>query len=158
MTLGPYLHSLEVAKLANCAAEIKSDTSTFGIDCIKHLLDVTEVVVAHQTEQERLRQDALATFNQRGLLKGKDNADVLVIVNATLVTMNHGREKKDIVREGVIVVRGGVFDSVGKGGEVKIPEGATILDAHGGKNRHSSHQSGALTDMIAYRFRSSWLH
>lgn len=123
-------------KLARCKPAIASDISTFGIDCIQRLLDVTEVIVKYKTEQQRLKQDALATFNKRadGISTERANADILVLVNATLLTMHHGKEQRDLIEGGVIVVRAGVFESVGSAKEVRIPDGATVINAHGGQS------------------------
>ncbi|KAH7101042.1 hypothetical protein BKA62DRAFT_657878 [Auriculariales sp. MPI-PUGE-AT-0066] len=113
--LGRYLHSIEVGKLGQCSKTIKADAETFGIDCTKDLLDVQEIDITFETKAATSESDG--TF---------------VIRNATLLTMATGELKSDIIRDGVLVARGGLIQAVGRESEVDIPEDATILDAEGG--------------------------
>lgn len=59
------------------------------------------------------------------------NADVLVITNATILTMESG-SGTDLIDSGAIVTRGGVITSVGPSRNAVIPHGATVIDAQGG--------------------------
>ncbi|KAJ7898463.1 hypothetical protein B0H13DRAFT_2520490 [Mycena leptocephala] len=114
--LSPYLHSLEVSKLSKCASEIKHDTTHFGISCVKSLLEYQEVVVERSTDIARLKSDA---------------RDVFVIFNATILTMETGDPEVDLIREGVLTIRGGVIESVGALGTL-VPSGVTAFNAQGG--------------------------
>jgi hypothetical protein len=60
------------------------------------------------------------------------NADVLVITNATLLTYNTGHLDTDLIPNGVLITRGGVFESVTGALNVAIPDGATVINAHEG--------------------------
>ncbi|KAJ7917481.1 hypothetical protein B0H13DRAFT_2231389 [Mycena leptocephala] len=122
--LGPYLHSLEVSKLSKCASEIKHDTTHFGISCVKSLLEYQEVVVERSTDIARLKSDAAG-------LNAQANSDVFVIFNATILTMETGDPELDLIREGVLTVRGGIIESVGALGTL-VPSGVTAFNAQGG--------------------------
>ncbi|KAF9010988.1 hypothetical protein BDZ89DRAFT_1167612 [Hymenopellis radicata] len=117
--LGPYLHSLEVSRLRKCSSTIKSDRDTFGIDCTKTILEYQEIIVEHSTDIARLKEDAALT------------SDVVVLVNATLLTMETGDLDRDLISDAVMVIRGGVIDSVSAFGAVALPPGATVIDVQG---------------------------
>ncbi|KAG5642728.1 hypothetical protein DXG03_002273 [Asterophora parasitica] len=122
LSAGPYLHSLELSKLDKCASAIKADSINFGISCVKSLLDFQEVVVKHSTDIARLKHDA-------------QGHDVVVIYNATLLTMETGTEQWDIIPSGVLVTRGGVISSVGIHGhadDLILGGSATAINAEGG--------------------------
>ena len=72
-----------------------------------------------------MREEGLAA-------SGNVESAYLVVRNATLVTMHHGNEEQDVVGGATLVVRDGVFESVGRDGEVSIPQGAQVIDAQGG--------------------------
>ena len=114
--VGPYLHSLELKKLGECSKASRNDDLTFGIDCVKHLLDVHELKISYKSKARASSSDGY-----------------LVVKNATLLTMASGDSSKDIIRNGVLVTRGGLIEQVGKEGKVNIPNGATVIDAEGGK-------------------------
>ncbi|KAJ7760592.1 hypothetical protein B0H16DRAFT_577921 [Mycena metata] len=124
--LGPYLHSLEVSKLSKCASKIKQDTTHFGISCVKDLLEYQEIVVDYSTDIARLKHDA-AGLN----VQPNSDSDVFVIFNATILTMETGHPEADLIREGVLTIRGGVIESVGALGSF-IPSGVTAFNAQGG--------------------------
>ncbi|KAJ7593490.1 hypothetical protein C8J56DRAFT_931194 [Mycena floridula] len=118
--LGPYLHSIEVSKLDKCASAVKRDHDKFGIHCTKTLLDYQEIVVEHSTDISRLKKDA------------EDSGGMMVIFNATVLTMETGDLNQDLIRDAVVVTRGGLIDSVGSLADIVIPEGVAAIDAHGG--------------------------
>ncbi|KAG8914111.1 hypothetical protein FRC01_004220 [Tulasnella sp. 417] len=131
--LGPYLHSLKVDQLKHCRSAIQSDPSTFGIDCVRQFVNVTEVHAYHQSESKRLSKDAfdVARREAKGAAdQSQSHADILVIINATLVTMATGSESGDIVHDATIIIQGGVIQLVGKG--LVAPQGAKVIDAQGG--------------------------
>ncbi|PFH52496.1 hypothetical protein AMATHDRAFT_173604 [Amanita thiersii Skay4041] len=131
--LGPHLHSLEVSKLDKCASAIRHDGSTFGLSCIKDLLWHREIIVQQSTDIARLKEDAtLAAHVHKEWLHIENNADVVVINNATILTMETGEVDEDLIQGGRLVVQGGVIQSIETSEESKIPEGATVIDAQGG--------------------------
>ncbi|KIO03999.1 hypothetical protein M404DRAFT_1000833 [Pisolithus tinctorius Marx 270] len=123
--LGPYLHTVPVSHLSTCLNAAQEDTSTFGIGCVKSLLNVTEIAVYYESEISRLRREAKVHTTSA-------NGDVVTFVNATILTMEHGELSADMITEGTVVLRGGYIDTVGKDGEVAIPEGGVVIQADGG--------------------------
>ncbi|KAG6865662.1 hypothetical protein C0991_000432 [Blastosporella zonata] len=119
--LGPYLHSLEISKLKKCSSAIDKDEINFGISCVKNQLSYQEIVVEHLTDIARLKQDA-------------NGSEQVVIYNATLLTMATGEERWDVIRGGIIIIRGGVITGVGRLAQNQsIPGGpATAINAQGG--------------------------
>ena len=105
-----------MSRLQECSKAIRTDETTFGIDCVKKLLQIHELQVTYHS--------AVAPRESDG---------VFVVKNATLVTMASGNEAEDVVHGGTIVVSGGTIRQVGKDGQVDVPDGATVLDAEGGK-------------------------
>ncbi|KZV99128.1 composite domain of metallo-dependent hydrolase [Exidia glandulosa HHB12029] len=112
--LGPYLHSVEVKKLNDCMRAVREDKKTFGIDCVKGLLEVHEIHVKYESSNPN------------------PDDGVLVVKNATLVTMDTGNLRSDVIEQGTLVVQGGVIHAVGSDGEVDVPSNATVIDAQGG--------------------------
>ncbi|KAF5373175.1 hypothetical protein D9758_001510 [Tetrapyrgos nigripes] len=126
--LGPYLHSLEISKLSKCSSEIERDSTTFGISCIKDLLKYQEIVVEHSTDIARVKKSTTRT-------SPTSNGDVVVIHNATILTMETGKLETDLIEGGMLVIRGGVIESVysvSKAPSLSSYLGSTIIDAHGG--------------------------
>lgn len=78
----------------------------------------------------RLRQEARLAATARG--QTEQNADVIAVTNATLLTMEAGDLIRDLIEDAVMVVRGGVIESVGCLNAVNIPQGATIINAYKG--------------------------
>ncbi|KAJ7155426.1 hypothetical protein C8R43DRAFT_1126083 [Mycena crocata] len=124
--LGPYLHSLEVSKLSKCASKIKHDRTHFGISCVKNLLEYQEIVVEHSSDIARLKHDAAGNTQTTEV-----DSDVFVIFNATILTMETGDPEQDLIRQGVLTIRGGIIESVGALG-TPIPSGVTAFNAQGG--------------------------
>lgn len=124
--LGPFLHSLEVSKLHHCSSAIKHDRLNFGISCVKNLLEYQEIVIEHTTDIARLKREAAA------IAEVPDNSDVLVVLNATILTMASGKVDTDLIRNGILVSRGGVVEYVGAIGGYTTAPGATIINARGG--------------------------
>ncbi|KAJ7224315.1 hypothetical protein GGX14DRAFT_649568 [Mycena pura] len=123
--LGPYLHSLEISKLSKCASKIKHDHTNFGISCVKTLLEVQKIIVERSTDIARLKRDAAEVS------ANATSSDVFVIFNATILTMETGELEKDLIREGVITIRGGVIESVDTVGTF-VPSDLTTINAQGG--------------------------
>ncbi|KAJ3981233.1 hypothetical protein F5890DRAFT_570495 [Lentinula detonsa] len=125
--LGPYLHSLEISKLEKCSSAIKHDSNTFGISCVKSLVQYQEIVVEHPTDIARLKEQTQA-------LSSSVNSDILIVFNATLVTMETGSLDEDLLHDAVLVIRGGVIEAVfsATGNSFVAPEGATLINANGG--------------------------
>jgi hypothetical protein len=127
---------LEVSELHKCSSAIKKDYSTFGISCVKTLLEFQTIDVEHSTDIARLKKDAAAaatTHAHKGWSNPlQSNSDVVIIFNATLLTMESGNEEVDLIPDGLVVVRGGVIDHVGAIGSFVAPTSATVIDAAGG--------------------------
>ncbi|KAJ3857343.1 hypothetical protein EV368DRAFT_77833 [Lentinula lateritia] len=125
--LGPYLHSLEISKLSKCSSAIKNDSRTFGISCIKNLLQYQEIVVEHSTDIARLKKEAQA-------LSSSVNSDILIVYNATLLTMESGNINEDLLHDAILVIRAGVIEAVFSAtqNDFVAPEGATLINAHRG--------------------------
>ncbi|KAK6992264.1 Amidohydro-rel domain-containing protein [Favolaschia claudopus] len=130
--LGPYLHSIEVSRLSNCSSDIKSDSTTFGIACVKDHVEYQEVVVEHSTDIARLKEHAAAAAMNQNLHDANLNSDVFVIFNATVLTMETGNPEVDFIREGVVKIRGGVIESVASQGSFVQTAGVTAINAQGG--------------------------
>lgn len=124
--IGPYLHSLEIAQLRKCSSSIESDLTTFGISCVKTLIQYQEIVIEHSTDIARLKKQARS-------LTSSANSDVLVVYNATIVTMETGNIDIDLLHEAVLVVRAGVVESVSSTHGFMVPDGATMINARGGE-------------------------
>ncbi|KAJ8696814.1 hypothetical protein PTI98_006650 [Pleurotus ostreatus] len=139
--LGPFLHSVEVSQIDKCAKAIKADPLTFGIDCVHRYVKFQEVVVEHSTDIARLKQEArqaLASqtppqtdLQDQNAADAVDSADVLVIFNATLVTMETGNVASDVIYNGALVTRGGIIETAGLTHDLVVPLGATVIDARG---------------------------
>ncbi|KAG6332695.1 hypothetical protein ID866_6396 [Astraeus odoratus] len=148
--LGPYLHTIPISRLSSCSGQIREDPQTFGITCIKDLLDVTEVAVLYESEVSRLRREAKVHATSI-------NGDVVAFVNATILTMENGDLPSDLISGGTVVLRGGFIDAVGRDGEVPVPDGSLVIQANGGYivpgfiDAHA-HWSGAETKYPA----TSW--
>ena len=129
MHLGPYLHSLEISKLEQCSSQIKSDQITFGISCVKNLLEYQRIDIEHSTDIARLKTEAKQVSHNIAL----NNFDLVVITNATLLTMESGNPEVDLIRNGILTIRGGVIEYVGPSLDYTLPTGATVIDAEGGE-------------------------
>jgi len=120
---------LEIEKLKECAKDIHDDHLTFGIGCVKGLLEYKELVVTHSTDIARLKKEA-ASWAPGAV--ATSNSDVLVLLNATLLTMHNGNEAEDLIRDAVLSVRGGVIEYTGPSDGYVVPEGATAINVAGG--------------------------
>lgn len=131
--LGPYLHTLQLSRLPSCTGAIEADTSTFGIDCVRGLLDVTAVDVAYTPDVQRLSNEArkpIADGPQSSI--STSNADVVVIHNATVLSMENGVLSQDLRLGASVVIRSGVVEAVGGPGIGEGLTGAFIINAEGG--------------------------
>ncbi|OAX41869.1 hypothetical protein K503DRAFT_734746 [Rhizopogon vinicolor AM-OR11-026] len=135
--LGPYLHTLPLSRLASCSSAIETDSSTFGIDCVRGLLDVTAVDVTYIPDMERLSSEArksIADGAQRSMKEHavRSNAEVVVIRNATILSMENGSLTQDLREGASVVIRSGVVEAVGGAGVGEGLSEAFIIDAEGG--------------------------
>ncbi|OSD02024.1 hypothetical protein PYCCODRAFT_1435709 [Trametes coccinea BRFM310] len=130
--LGPWLHYVDVSQLDACAKAARRDTNTFGIECTKKLPKFQEVVVEYASDVARLKEEAAAFAAEKYGDTAKENADFFVIANATLVTMETGDLKADILRDAVLVTRNGEIEAIVGVHDAVIPYGATVLDVEGG--------------------------
>jgi len=125
--IGPYLHSLEISKLMHCSSQIKHDRNTFGISCVKNLAEYQRIDIEHPTDIARLKKEAEQVSHI-----ASNNFDLVVITNATLLTMESGNPEADLIRNGVLTIRAGVIEYVGASLNYTPPTGATMIDAEGG--------------------------
>lgn len=89
------------------------------------------MIVQHSTDIERIkRQAAVAVAGSKYELY---NADVLVITNATVLTMEGHPNGRDLIEDGILISKGGVIDWVGLAGDTFVPDSATVIDAQGGQ-------------------------
>ncbi|KAF5331149.1 hypothetical protein D9619_006058 [Psilocybe cf. subviscida] len=130
--LGPYLHSLDVSRLDKCSSAIKNDHLKFGISCVKSLLDFDKVVVEHETDIARLKKEAKAKHLHEDIQQKL--ADSVLVINATILTMESGMSERHVIRDGVLFIRGGIIEYVGGPREdlTKSLPGITVIDARGG--------------------------
>ncbi|PCH38468.1 hypothetical protein WOLCODRAFT_64922 [Wolfiporia cocos MD-104 SS10] len=131
--LGPFLHWVDISKLDACTNEIEHDDQTFGVSCTQYLPNFQEVVAEYPTDIRRLKKEAAAS----ALAAGADhdaamNADFFVIANATLLTMETGDLRSDVLEDALLIVRGGEIDAIVGVHDAVIPESATVLNAQGG--------------------------
>lgn len=126
--LGPYLHSLEIAKLHKCHSAIEKDELTFGISCTKKLLEYQEVTVEHSTDVTRLRKEA--SPHTSGLGHPSDST-LLAITNASLLTMETN-SPSDLIENGALFVRNGVIENVVHRDQAIVLENSHVIDAEGG--------------------------
>jgi imidazolonepropionase-like amidohydrolase/Tol biopolymer transport system component len=57
--------------------------------------------------------------------------ETVAITGGRVVTMRDAQRAQEVIEDGVVIVRGDRILAVGKAGEVAIPTGARIVDAHG---------------------------
>ncbi|KAH7094192.1 hypothetical protein BKA62DRAFT_644774 [Auriculariales sp. MPI-PUGE-AT-0066] len=126
---GPNLNRLHLSRLSECQAAAKEDVYTFGVDCITSAVDVIELVVEYDADSRRLRREARAAASDPDNV----NADILVLTNATLITMHSGREEEDVITDGVVVARDGLIVAAGSKHQIDIPTGAHVIDVQGGQ-------------------------
>ncbi|KAG0706559.1 hypothetical protein DFH29DRAFT_901726 [Suillus ampliporus] len=135
--LGPYLHTLPLSRLPSCKGAIGVDSSTFGIDCVRGLLDVTAVDVAYTPDVQRLSNEAhqsIANGAQKSMQEhaAGSNADVVIIHNATVLSMANGVLTQDLRSGASVVIRSGVVEAVGGPGVGEGLRGAFVINAEGG--------------------------
>lgn len=121
------MHSLEISKLEQCSSQIKSDQITFGISCVKNLVEYQRIDIEHSTDIARLKKEAKQVSHI-----ASNNFDLVVITNATLLTMESGNPEADLIRNGILTIRGGVIEYAGPSIDYTPPTGATVIDAEGG--------------------------
>ncbi|KAL1947302.1 hypothetical protein VTO73DRAFT_14263 [Trametes versicolor] len=130
--LGPWLHHVDISKLDACSKAVKKDTHTFGTECTKTLPNFQEVIVEYPSDVHRLKKEAAAFAAEKYGEDAAPNANFFVIANATLVTMETGDLKSDVLRDAVLVTRNGEIEAIVGVHDAVIPYGATVLDAQGG--------------------------
>ena len=97
------------------------------------MLDIHEIVVEYPTDISRLKDDALRAARTKNTDETSlAYADVLVIANTTLLSMDSGDLQGDIFHDAVLFVRNGRIESVVGSHDAVIPQGAMVLNAEGG--------------------------
>ncbi|KAI0737876.1 hypothetical protein C8Q80DRAFT_1275924 [Daedaleopsis nitida] len=130
--LGPYLHYIDVSKSDACSETVQKDPDTLGIECTKSYTEWQEVDVEYESDISRLKREAAALSASRFGEEGLKNADFFIIANATLVTMETGDLKSDVLHDAVLVTRGGEIEAIVGVHDAVFPYGATVFDAEGG--------------------------
>lgn len=108
-------------------------------------MDYQEIVIEHSTDIARLKQEAasLQTIHKERF-DIQDGSDLLIITNATILTMETGHLEDDLIKNGVLVTRGGIIEHVGLiYSDFSIPVHAQVIDAQGGEFWRLSHYSPA---------------
>ena len=122
---------MKTSLLSRCSSEIAKDDLNFGISCTKKLLDYSEIVVKYPSAISRLKKEA-ADAIQPADAEAWVNADFLVFTNATLLTMEYGNLREDILYDAILVSRGGQIEAIVGVSDAVIPYGATVIDLEGG--------------------------
>ncbi|KAL1720580.1 hypothetical protein EV715DRAFT_271890 [Schizophyllum commune] len=131
---GPVINSVEVDRLAECREQTQTDALHQMSSCVATLIERHPVSIQHSSDIARLRAEARQVAAAK---TGRDeaylNSDVLVIANATILTMASGTgHAEDIIYDGTMVLRGGIIEAVGSTKTVAVPDGATVFNAQGG--------------------------
>lgn len=114
-----------------CSHAIRNDPLTFGIECTKNLLNYQEIVVEHATDIERLKRDGALAARGESIGEAAPPA-IMVITNATVLTMETGSPQGDLLRNALLVVRDGVIQLVTPMPAV-VPQGSFVFNAMGGE-------------------------
>ena len=114
---------------------MKQDRLNFGISCVHELVDHHEIVIEHSTDIARLKQEAASlqeTHEER--FDNQEDSDLLIIINATILTMETGRLEDDLIENGVLVTRGGVIEHARPiVSNFPIPARAQVINAQRGE-------------------------
>jgi len=99
------------------------------------LLDVTAVNVAYIPDMERLSSEAHKSLTSGGYRSTEEqgNADVVIIHNATVLSMENGVLAQDFKPSASVVIRSGVVEAVGGPDVGEGLRAAFTIDAEGGK-------------------------
>ena len=103
---------------------------------MKSLVKFDRLDVKHSTDIFRLKQEAAKNANlMRNASDSSTHLDLVVINNATILTMATGHLEQDLVRNGALIVQGGVITAIGKQiDDQTLPEGSTVINANGGQS------------------------
>ena len=91
-------------------------------------MEYQRIDIEHSTDIARLKKEA----KQLSHIALNNNFDLVVITNATLLTMESGSPEADLIRNGTLTIRGGVIEYVGPSVDYTLSTGATVIDAEGG--------------------------
>ncbi|KAI0956725.1 hypothetical protein AcW1_005336 [Taiwanofungus camphoratus] len=131
--LGSFLHSMNVSQISACSSVIEQDTSSFGISCIKSIPQFQEVIVEYPSDINRLKKEAAVSHMTAEDKGTRMNADFYVISNATLLTMETGDLRPDILRDAILVTRSGKIEAIVGVQDAVIPYGFVVpgfIDVH----------------------------
>lgn len=97
-------------------------------------MDHQEIVIEHSTDIARLKQEAAFLQETHEESFDSQDSDLLIITNATILTMETGRLEDDLIENGVLVTRGGVIEHVGPiVSNFSIPARAQVINAQRGE-------------------------
>lgn len=91
------------------------------------------MVVEYETDIARLKEEAKGRHFQNDARERF--ADATLIINANILTMESGKPSRDIIRDGLLLIRGGVIEYVGglrKDITDLLSSGINVINAHGG--------------------------
>ena len=89
--------------------------------------------VEHFTDIFRMKEEAAEeqSFMQR---RSSSHSDLVIINNATILTMATGDLEHDLIQNGALIVQGGVIRGIGKRiDDQTLLEGRTVINANGGQ-------------------------
>jgi hypothetical protein len=98
-------------------------------------LGYQEVIIEYSTDVARLKADVARSRGESGEVASQRAEEVLVILNANLLTMHEGSVGADFLPGGILVARNGVITATLGGAaasEFQIPPSAFVLDAQQG--------------------------
>ncbi|TFY58581.1 hypothetical protein EVJ58_g6333 [Rhodofomes roseus] len=121
---------LDVADLKSCLSVAKRDDPTVGFACTRNLPHFQEVIVDYTSDIRRLKNEAAASTAHADE-EALASADFFVIANATLLTMESGDLRSDILEDAILVTRGGQIEAIVGAQDAVIPYGATVFNAEG---------------------------
>ena len=90
-------------------------------------MEYQRIDIEHSTDIARLKKEAKEVSHI-----ASNNFDLVVIINATLLTMESGNPEVDLIKNGILTIRGGVIEYAGPSPDYTPPAGATVIDAEGG--------------------------
>jgi hypothetical protein len=92
--------------------------------------------VEHSTDIFRLKKEASENPKlMQNARKSSFHSDLVIINNATILTMATGDLKQDLIQNGALIVQGGVITGLGKRIDNQtLLDGGTVINANGGQS------------------------
>jgi imidazolonepropionase-like amidohydrolase len=136
MTVGPTSKSVPVRKISSRAGESltwQADSktvswyhgSTYYERAIKDAFNF--VPGAPDKLPEPVSKGISLSFSQ----KADKPSGYKALVGGTVVTMRDSKNRQEVIKNGVVLIKDNKIEKVGKAGSVKIPSGAMVIDTKG---------------------------